>query len=252
MTADIARGVQDAEIDGEGRETAMPRVLFIDGGLPPALEGRSLLGGGLEAWLTSDAAAALAAADREVYDLLVLSGMPAEVQAEVAAAFHAHRRWRLVPVLYVSDPAAPGLAIPGTFRPEMDGVVRGDRTSPQVERKVRELAREGVAGAEAVAAGPYELDPVRLRLHAPGGDIELTERECDVLSFLLGRANRTVTAAEIIERGWGLEVDERSLQILRRHISNIRRKLAAAGQRRAVRTVRGTGYRFDVPASQAS
>lgn len=226
----------------------MPRVLVIDGGLPPVLEGRSLLGEGMEVWLTGDAGGVLAAADREVYDLLVLCGMPAEEQAAVAAGFHAHRRWRLVPILYVSDPAMPGLLIPGTFRPEVDGVVRGERTSSLVVRKMLELAREGVAGVEAVAAGPYELDPVRLRLHAPGGDIVLTERECEVLSFLLARANRTVTAAEVIERGWGLEVDERSLQILRRHVSNIRRKLAAAGQRRAIRTVRGTGYCFEVRA----
>ncbi|MCX7616562.1 winged helix-turn-helix domain-containing protein [Tepidiforma sp.] len=226
----------------------MPRVLIIDRGLPGALEGRSLLGDGLEAHLTGDPEAALERAAADVFDLLVLCGMPAEEQAELAAAFHVHRRWRLVPVLYVSDPQAPGLTIPATFRPEVDGIVRGSRASAAVERRIRELAREGVAGAEAVVAGPFELDPVRLRLHSPGGDIDLTEREAEVLSLLLARPNRTVPAADIIERGWGLDVDERSLQILRRHISNIRRKLAETGQRRAVRTVRGTGYRFEVRA----
>ncbi|GIW13414.1 MAG: hypothetical protein KatS3mg062_0853 [Tepidiforma sp.] len=226
----------------------MPRVLIIDGTLPAALEGRSLPGDGPETVLASSAEGPLSRAGQEVYDLLVLCGMPAEEQAAVAAALHEHRRWRLVPVLYVSDPAAPGLTIPATFRPEMDGIVRGTRTAPAVERRIREMAREGVAGAEAVTAGPFELDPVRLRLYAPGGEVVLTEREAEVLAFLIGRANRTVPAGDIIERGWGLEVDERSLQILRRHVSNIRRKLAEKGQRRAVRTVRGTGYRFEVRA----
>jgi DNA-binding response OmpR family regulator len=227
---------------------AMARVLIIDGGLPRALEGRSLLGEGIDAHLVRDAEGPLARADADVFDLLVLCGMPAEQQAEIASAFHAHRRWRLVPVLYVSDPATPGLAIPGTFRPEIDGIARGHRTSAAVERKMRELAREGISDAVAVAAGPFELDPVRLRLAGPGGEIDLTEREAEVLSMLLARANRTVPAAEIIERGWGLEVDERSLQILRRHVSNIRRKLAEKGAAKAVRTVRGTGYRFEVRA----
>ncbi len=226
----------------------MPRVLIIDRGLPRALEGRSLLGEGLEAHLTADSQAALERAGSEVFDLLVLCGMPAEEQAALASAFHAYRRWRLVPVLYVSDPGVPGLTIPATFRPDVDGIVRGSRSSAAVARRIRELAREGVGGIEAVVAGPFELDPVRLRLHGPRGDIDLTEREAEVLSLLLAQPNRTVPAADIIERGWGLDVDERSLQILRRHISNIRRKLAERGERRAVRTVRGTGYRFEIRA----
>jgi DNA-binding response OmpR family regulator len=232
----------------EGTDSRVARVLIIDGELPGVLEGRSLLGPGLEAHLSVSAGHFLGRAEQETYDLLVLCGMPPEAQAGIAAAFHAHRRWRLVPVLYVSSPAAPGLAIPGTFRPEMDGVVRGRRSGLEVERKIRALARAGVADAEPVVAGPFELDPVRLRLRAPGGDIELTEREAEVVSHLLGHANRTVSAADIIERGWGLAVDGRSLQILRRHVSNIRRKLAEKGAGRAVRTVRGTGYRFDVRA----
>lgn len=226
----------------------MPRVLIIDGGLPDALAGRALLGPGLEAELSGDAGAWLARAGEQVFDLLVLCGMPAEEQAAIAAAFHEFRRWRFVPVLYVSDPAVPGLAIPGTYRPDIDGVTRGERTSDAVLHMIRRLAREGIGTAEAVAAGPYELDPVRHRLLGPGGEIALTEREAEVLALLLAQANRTVPAAEIIERGWGLEVDDRSLQILRRHVSNIRRKLAEKGAGRAVRTVRGTGYRFEVRA----
>ncbi len=226
----------------------MARVLIIDGELPATVAGRAILGPGLEAELSGDAEGWVARAGEEVFDLLVLSGMPAEEQAAIAAAFHEFRRWRFVPVLYVSDPKAPGLAIPGTYRPEVDGIVRGERSSETVMGKIRQLAREGIAKAEVVAAGPFELDPVRLRLLGPGGEVALTEREAEVLALLLAQANRTVPAADIIERGWGLEVDGRSLQILRRHVSNIRKKLAERGAARAVRTVRGTGYRFEVRA----
>lgn len=55
-----------------------------------------------------------------------------------------------------------------------------------------------------------------------------------------------MTAQEIIERGWGTEADARYLQILRRHVSNIRRKLHATEAARSVRTIRGSGYRFDI------
>lgn len=227
----------------------MAKVLVVDAGLPGAMVGRSLMGGTLEVELLDAPARLLERAEEAICDLLVLCGMTAEEQAELVTGLHAHRRWRLVPVLYVSDPAAPGLAIPGTFRPEIDGLARGSCGSEEVERKIAAMAREGVGGTEPVIAGPFELDPVRMLLRVPGGEIELTGREVEIVAMLLGHANRTVTAAEIIERGWGGDADARSLQILRRHISNIRRKLQKTAAGRAVRTVRGTGYRFEVRAS---
>lgn len=109
-----------------------------------------------------------------------------------------------------------------------------------------ELAREGIGDAELVIAGPYELDPLRGKLRLAELEVSLTEREAEILAILLGQPNRTVSAAEIIERGWGTEADSRYLQILRRHVSNIRRKLQRTTAARSVRTVRGAGYRFEV------
>jgi DNA-binding response OmpR family regulator len=87
---------------------------------------------------------------------------------------------------------------------------------------------------------------VRGRLRLAELEIELTERECEILAILLSQPNRTVAASEIIERGWGTDADARYLQILRRHVSNIRRKLQRTAAARSVKTVRGSGYRFDV------
>lgn len=224
----------------------MPSVLAIAPGVPDAVAGRGLFGTTLTVSIANDARAALATASTRVFDLLVLSGMSVDEQQEVVTAFHVHRRWRLVPVLYLLDPAVPGLAIPGTFRPEIDGMVRGTLDSAEVQRRILGMAREGVAEADLVVAGPYELDPVRSILRLPGLEVTLTERESEILGILLARPNRTISAAEIIERGWGAEADARYLQILRRHVSNIRRKLHRTAAARSVRTVRGAGYRFDV------
>ncbi len=227
-------------------EIALPTVLAIDPDTPRSLSGRSLLGENLTVDRTGDADWALARAAQDSYDLLVLAGLSVDQQQSVVAAFHAHRRWRLVPVLYVNDPDATGLAIPGSFRPEIDGLVRGTLESPQVQKKITELAREGIGNAEMVVAGPYELDPVRGRLRLAELEVMLTDREAEILAILLSHPNRTVPASEIIERGWGTDADARYLQILRRHVSNIRRKLERTSAARSVRTVRGAGYRFDV------
>ena len=224
----------------------MPTVLAIAPDTPRALNGRSLLGERLTIEIATDAAPWLARAADELFDLLVLCGMSVDEQQGIVSAFHANRRWRLVPVLYVTDESSRGLAIPGTFRPELDGLARGTLETPAVQRRIMDLAREGIGNADLVVAGPYELDPVRGKLRLADLEVTLTEREAEILAILLGQPNRTVLAAEIIERGWGTEADSRYLQILRRHVSNIRRKLQRTAAARSVRTVRGSGYRFDV------
>lgn len=224
----------------------MPTVLAIDPSTPRSLLGLSLLSDRLTIEIAANPDSHLERASLETYDLLVLAGSSVDEQQEVVSAFHAHRRWRLVPVLYVSEPNTPGLAIPGTFRPEIDGLVRGLLNSLPVQKKMVELAREGVSGADMVVAGPYELDPIRGKLRLAELEISLTDREAEILAILLAHPNRTVSASEIIERGWGTEADPRYLQILRRHVSNIRRKLERTAAARSVRTVRGSGYRFDV------
>ncbi len=223
----------------------MPSVLIIAPDVPPAVEGRTLLGDRLTVEVTASFERALADAGSRVYDLLVLVDLGVDEQQAIVNRFQQHRRWRLVPVLYVISPGATGLAVPGSYRPEMDSIVQGMLGSSAVERRIRSMAREGIAEAELVVAGPFELDPVRARLRLRDLEVALTERESEILAILLGRANRTVSAEEIIGRGWGAGADERYLQILRRHVSNIRRKLVDTPANRAVRTVRGAGYRFD-------
>ena len=224
----------------------MPHVLAIDPETPRSLAGRSLLGENLTVERVADAAAAIGRAADDSYDLLVLAGMSVDEQQAIVAAFHTHRRWRLVPVLYVSAPDSTGLAIPGSFRPEIDGLVKGTLDTAQVQRRMTELARDGIGDAEMVVAGPFELDPIRGKLRLAELEVTLTDREAEILAILLSHPNSTVPASEIIERGWGTEADARYLQILRRHVSNIRRKLERTAAARSVRTVRGSGYRFDV------
>jgi len=172
--------------------------------------------------------------------------MSVDEQQDVVTRLQFHRRWRLVPVLYVLGEALAGISVPASYRPEMDGMVRGALDSAAVQRRIRSLAREGVAEADLVIAGPFELDPIRGRLRCGQIDVSLTDREAEILAILLSRPNCTVTADEIIERGWGRDADSRYLQILRRHVSNIRRKLNDTDASRSVRTVRGAGYRFDL------
>ena len=224
----------------------MPNVLAIVAGIPDALEGRMVAGEGLNLALRRDVASGLRFAESGGYDLLVLSGLTVDEQQEAVAQFQRFRRWRVVPVLYVMAEESPGFAVPGGYRPELDGLVRGDFSAPHVQARIAELAEEGAGSSDLVVAGPFELDPVHGRLSFANLNVSLTRREAEIVAILLSQPNRTVSAVEIIERGWGTRADERHLQILRRHVSNIRQKLDSELQSRAVRTVRGTGYRFEL------
>ncbi|MDZ7729072.1 MAG: winged helix-turn-helix domain-containing protein [Dehalococcoidia bacterium] len=182
--------------------------------------------------------------NRRPTDLLVLDGFSIERQQEIAGAFQVHRRWRAIPVLYVLPPGNGGLVIPSCYRPELDGIVRGTFGESAVESRIRELAREGAGIANVVVAGPFELDTYRGRLSCEDAALELTSREAEIMAMLMDRVESTVSAAEIIERSWGTLPDARHLQILRRHVSNIRRKLENLSARAELATERGLGYRF--------
>ena len=224
----------------------MPTVLAIAPGVPRAMEGRTLMSERLIVELRANPRDALEHSAEHVYDLLVLSEMTVDEQQRVAASFQQNRRWRLVPVLYLQAEQTPGIAIPAGYRPEIDSIARGAIDSAAVQRRMRDMARDGIGDAELIVAGEFELDPVRGRLRLDGHEVTLTDREAEILALLLSHPNRTVSAREIIERGWGADADDRYLQILRRHVSNIRRKLDCTPAARSVRTIRGSGYRFDV------
>ena len=198
--------------------------------------------------VVGDAVAVIASAEVRSYDLLVLAGMTVDRQQEITASLQLHRRWRLVPVLFVGDESAPGVVIPNTYRPEIDNLARGTLASVAVQRKIRGLVREGVSTGDLVIAGTVELDVLRGRLKCGYADVELTGREAQILAFLMARANRTASLRDIIAHNWGAPPDRRHQQILRRHISNLRHKLALTPAAGALRTARGAGYRFDLKA----
>ncbi len=195
--------------------------------------------------LRRDARWLLDNAGEVTYDLLVLAGMPIDEQQAVAAAVQAHRRWRLVPILFVLDPERPGFTVPAAFRADMDGLMRGRFLSPEVMRRLESLSREGAGADELIVSGTIEFDPSRGQLRCEASVVAFTDREGEILSLLMATPSRLVTAPEIIERAWGAAADAQSLQILRRHISNIRGKLGPTPAAHAVRTVRGMGYVFE-------
>jgi two-component system response regulator RegX3 len=99
---------------------------------------------------------------------------------------------------------------------------------------------------DVLEVGEIRLDPGRHEVEVLGERVELALREFQVLRELLARAGRVVTRDELLERVWGSAYDG-DPRIVATLIGRVRRHLEARLGRETITTIRGVGYRFDIP-----
>ncbi|MEL6374147.1 MAG: winged helix-turn-helix domain-containing protein [Pseudomonadota bacterium] len=114
----------------------------------------------------------------------------------------------------------------------------------------QEAGRAAAGGLPAVVRlGRFSLDLEGGRLLAPGGSsITLTALELQLLKTFVAHPNRVLNRDELCEMAHGRTWSplDRSLDI---RISRLRQKIEDdAAQPKVIVTVRGVGYRFDMPA----
>jgi DNA-binding response OmpR family regulator len=92
-------------------------------------------------------------------------------------------------------------------------------------------------GSVTVSRGAREV-------HVDGRKVVLTQREFDLLDYLVRRAGQVVTRDELLESVWGFLTpgETRTVEV---HVAQLRKKL---GQPDLIETVRGLGYKAAQPA----
>ena len=117
------------------------------------------------------------------------------------------------------------------------------------------------ARLEAILRRPAEVQPEQTRLAcadleldliartARRGDrrIELLPREFQMLEYLMRREGRVVTRTMLLEGLWDYRFDP-GTNVIDVHISRLRRKIDAQGERPLIHTVRGAGYKLGATA----
>jgi DNA-binding response OmpR family regulator len=99
-----------------------------------------------------------------------------------------------------------------------------------------------LAARELLVEDAGAVDSVRRELRLDGERIDLTQLEFDVLRYLQQREGEAVQREALLRDVWGYEWTGGS-NVVEVAISTLRKKL---GERaRALRTVRGIGYRLD-------
>jgi two-component system OmpR family response regulator len=118
----------------------------------------------------------------------------------------------------------------------------------ELHARVRALGRRpGLAAARRIERPGVCIDFTARKLERDGVPMPLTAREWAVLEILAARPGRVVPRREVLELAWpepGASASD-SLDVI---ISRLRRKLVATGTASWIRTVRGEGYVFEVPA----
>jgi DNA-binding response OmpR family regulator len=94
--------------------------------------------------------------------------------------------------------------------------------------------------------GPLTVYPGRYQISVGDQPIDLTPTEFDLLLYLGAHRGRVVPCNELVREVRGYAVDEaEAREVIRPHVSNLRRKLKAAGQNAdLIVNVRGIGYRL--------
>lgn len=113
--------------------------------------------------------------------------------------------------------------------------------------RVRAFLRRRSAGVlESYTFGDCCLDLMAHKLHRDGEEISLTSKEYQLLAYLVSRAGRALTRADILRSVWGsrVVVTERSVD---RCITTLRGKVEPDPRHpKFIRTIRDVGYRFEM------
>ena len=202
-----------------------------------------LSGAGFSPSVVHDGDAALAAARRGGFDILLLDWMlpgldGPDIVRVLRAAGH------LTPVLLLTARGDVQDRV-GGLNAGADDYLSKPFDIEELLARMRALHRRGrLTGLVAVRAGDLTLDRASRRVTRGHVSIVLTAREFDILALLLDRAGQVVTRYAILDEVWDGATDLRSNSI-DVHVATLRAKVDRPFGRNSIETIRGVGYRFD-------
>ena len=203
---------------------------------------------GFEAVVTATAAGAIALADSEEPDLVMLDlALPDGDGRDVCREL---RRRSDVPIVMLTARGTEMDRVVGLELGADDYVVK-PFSSAEVIARIRAVLRRTGNGPPAPAApqtvGDLTVDPGARQASLSGEELDLTRREFDLLARLVRDAGNVVTREELLSSVW----DENwygSTKTLDVHVGTLRRKLGdEAEDPTYIHTVRGVGFRMAAP-----
>jgi DNA-binding response OmpR family regulator len=217
-----------------------PRVLVVedDEEIAQVLQ-RSLRMEGYEVRTSLDGEAALADADAFSPDLVVLDlGLPKLDGIEVARHLRAEGD---VPILMLTARDALDARVEGLDAGADDYLVKPFERQELLARMRALLRRRPPRGSASLTVGDLSLNPDTHEVRRGERAVELTQREFELLEYLMRNERIVVPRQRLLEEVWGYDpfATTNTIEVF---VSNLRRKLEAGGEPRLLHTIRGAGY----------
>ena len=216
------------------------RVLIVEDDIDIAdVLRRSLRNEGYEVRTSADGIEALDVAAGFVPDLVVLDlGLPGLDGVEVC------RRLRSdgdVPILMLTARAETEDRVTGLDSGADDYLVKPFERQELLARIRALLRRRPPRGTASLSVGDLQLNPDTREVRRGEREIELTNREFELLEFLMRNERLVVSRERLLDEVWGYD-PMAATNTIDVFISNLRRKLEAGGESRLLHTKRGAGY----------
>jgi DNA-binding response OmpR family regulator len=153
-----------------------------------------------------------------------------------------------VPIIFLSARVGESDRIKGLELGGDDYVIKPFSPRELVARVRTVLRRrEEPAESQALKLGALEIDPASMTIRVQGRTVPTTAREFRLLEYLATHRSRVFTRDQLLDAVWKetVAVTPRSVDV---YMRRLREKIESdASNPQYLKTVRGIGYRFEVP-----
>jgi len=232
-----------SEAEGTGALRTSARILVVEDevGIMDFVR-RGLVREGFEVKTAADGLEGEWLALNESFDAIVLDLMlPGRSGLEILDSVHRARP--TLPVIVLTARGDVDDRVAGLDAGAVDYLVKPFSMAELVARVRAQLRVFAQASTTKLSAEGIEADLLTRKVRRDGHAIALSSTEFELLALLLRHHGRVLTRAEILGSVWGYQHDP-ATNVVDVYIGYLRRKLASAGGRAPIHTVRGVGYRL--------
>jgi two-component system OmpR family response regulator len=220
------------------------RVLIVEDDLRmAALLLRCLREEGFHAVVATSGEAALAIADGDRHDAIVLDVMLPGIDGFTTCR-HLREAGVWTPVLMLTARDAVDDRVSGLDAGADDYLVKPFSFAELLAR-LRALGRRAPRRASStLSAGDLRIDPRARRAWRGDVELELSPREFDLLDAFMRRPGQALSRDWLLEQAWDIAFEHRS-NVVDVYVNYLREKIDRPFGRASLQTVRGAGYRLD-------
>ena len=186
--------------------------------------------------------------DSIVPDLVLLDWMlPGQSGVSLARRWRSDERTKQVPIIMLTARSEELDKVQGLDAGADDYVIKPFSTQELLAR-IRALLRRKAPEVSdlRVSLAGLTLDPELWQVSYNGNEVKLGPTEFKLLNYLMRYPNRVYSRAQLLDKVWGQHVfiEERTVDV---HIKRLRGGLAIVNADHLIETVRGAGYRINIP-----